>query len=507
MSIDMRIKIASIRKKIIVSFLLVCVFSVTAHASNFYVRKGAFGNGSSWSNAWNDINNISNIREGDTVYLAAGNYTGRYKADSSGWTLKRATLSEHGSDIGWSAEYAGTVTITNSTGDTFTLNEKTNITIDGVDRAYFILNGSNGGSYGVHATGGYNLKIKNATIHNYLRAGIRFYQTTGGIEVSGSEIYKTGFNGAEDTDGVIVINNCSGEHGNNVIANNYLHDPGINENGVNLDTIPSSGTSFLFIYNNTFEPGWHRDGSADLISIRSGTDRYIYNNFFKLGKYNRNQNIFISASNGNVSNTYIYNNLFFQDPTTLNDGPAQPIMIAWFGVGGYNNHLYGLYIYNNTFYGQVYNIYGQSDANYIHDIVIKNNTFNAIWPSGELYIIGFESKMTVDYNFYYQSADGYVGTLGGANRTLSDVRKLYGWEANGGEGNPQFQSIQKIDFRLSPLSPEKVRSMGQSYPGKDLFDYDKSGLKRNIGGWSMGAYQYDKQESNLAPPTNIKVIK
>lgn len=506
-------KIVYVTNQIVVLLSLLCVFSVSAHAATFYVRKGASGNGVSWSTAWNDINNISGIGPGDTIYIAAGNYTGSYTANSSGWTFKRATIGEHGSDTGWNNAFDGTVNLNTTNGNTFTLSGRNTITIDGVNRGYFILNGSSSRDYGVKVDAGYKITIKNATIHNYFRAGIKFYGTTGGMEIHNCEIYNTGYQGAEDTDGIIVINNCSGVQGNNIIANNYLHDPGINNQGSNLDTVASSGTSYLYIYNNIFEPGWEMDSSADLISIRAGTDRYIYNNLFKMGKYNRNQNIFISGSNGNVSNTYIYNNLFYQDPTTPQDGPAQPINIAWFGEGGYNYYLKGLYVYNNTFYGHVYGFTGGSNAEHVQDIVIKNNIFHATWPSGEIYLAGspINTKMTVDYNFYYQTAGGYIGTIGGVNRTLADVRSLYGWEVHGGEGDPQFQSLGENGFHLSSSSPAIVTRMAQPDPGSGLFTTDKNGNSCGLSNWSMGAYQdvmqNVMQKSNILPsPSNLKII-
>ena len=139
--------------------IILTIFNIDmSNAANFCVRKGASGNGSSWTNAWDDIDDISGIGSGDTVYIASGNYTGTYTANSNGWTLKRATVDQHGSNTGWSDGYDGTVKIQSSgsgSGQTFDLTGRNSITIDGVDRSKFLLSGNNGSGlwYGIHTSG------------------------------------------------------------------------------------------------------------------------------------------------------------------------------------------------------------------------------------------------------------------------------------------------------------------------------------------------------------------
>lgn len=501
-------KIFFAKKSIVLLYSFFFVFSGYAYSENFYVRQGATGNGTSWLNAWGDINNISNIGSGDKVYIAAGNYLGSYTAKSSGWILKRATIEDHGSGTGWNNTYAGTVNISSKSGNTFTLSNQNNITIDGVDRRYFILNGSNKIFYGVLAeTTGYNIIIKNATIRNYFAAGVRFLKMIGGIEISNCEIFNNGYKGAEYTDGNIVIYSCKGERGKNTIANNYIHNPGINDTGSNLDSIVTGSTSNLYIYGNTIEPGWEKDNSADLISIRGGTNRYIYNNYFKLNAFNYNQNIFISGSSGDVTNTYIYNNLFYQPKNSVG---APCISMAWFGAENYLSKLNGLYVYNNTMVGQKYNILVGSTckSTYVDNIVVKNNILNAWWPSAEFYIEGaVQSKMTVNNNFYYQTVGDPVAQVGGTNLNLSAVRSKYGWEKGGGEGEPRFQSLGEGGYRLTSSSPEIVLKLAQIDPGSGLFRFDKDNKDRGSNTWSIGAYEYTENisTSNIVAPTGVRI--
>ncbi len=74
-------------------------------AANHYVRAGATGraDGSDWTNAYTAL--PATLIRGDTYYVADGNYSSYVFDDSaSGTTLitiKKATIADHGTDIGW----------------------------------------------------------------------------------------------------------------------------------------------------------------------------------------------------------------------------------------------------------------------------------------------------------------------------------------------------------------------------------------------------------------------
>src|ERR1035438_10327924 len=60
-------------------FLAFLLLVSPVFSANWYVRKGASGssNGTSWTNAWNELSSInsSSVACGDTVWLAGGTYT------------------------------------------------------------------------------------------------------------------------------------------------------------------------------------------------------------------------------------------------------------------------------------------------------------------------------------------------------------------------------------------------------------------------------------------------
>lgn len=95
------------RKTKVVAFLgcMLCLGTLatvwTASGATVYVRDGASGNGSSWSNPLGDL--PSSMNSGDTYYVAEGNY----RSGAISGTVKRATATDHGSDSGWQNSYDG----------------------------------------------------------------------------------------------------------------------------------------------------------------------------------------------------------------------------------------------------------------------------------------------------------------------------------------------------------------------------------------------------------------
>lgn len=69
------------------SFFWLLVWSITAHAANFFVTPNGNGgaNGKDWSNAWGVAKlNSASLAPGDTVYLGGGQYPAAVKATKNG---------------------------------------------------------------------------------------------------------------------------------------------------------------------------------------------------------------------------------------------------------------------------------------------------------------------------------------------------------------------------------------------------------------------------------------
>lgn len=102
----------------LIAILAVLLFvTKTAMAADYFVRAGATGanNGADWTNAYTSL--PGTLVRGATYYIADGTY-GSYSFDDaqSGATyiyIKKATTTNHGTDIGWSNSYGdGAATFT-----------------------------------------------------------------------------------------------------------------------------------------------------------------------------------------------------------------------------------------------------------------------------------------------------------------------------------------------------------------------------------------------------------
>jgi hypothetical protein len=102
--------------KIMLILLLLILIATPAFSANYYVRKGATGlnNGSNWTNAWNEMNQISwgSISPGDSIWIAGGNYTTRLAPTTSGTSGNRISIRRARADAtectgatGWSPSY------------------------------------------------------------------------------------------------------------------------------------------------------------------------------------------------------------------------------------------------------------------------------------------------------------------------------------------------------------------------------------------------------------------
>lgn len=106
------------------TFVLLNVISIQAHAANWYVRpSGGSGSGTSWLAAWNNLNGInwSKVSAGDTIWVAGGTYTGSLSPTKSGLSQSRIYIRRAREDApectsasGWSSSFNSEVIQTNS---------------------------------------------------------------------------------------------------------------------------------------------------------------------------------------------------------------------------------------------------------------------------------------------------------------------------------------------------------------------------------------------------------
>jgi hypothetical protein len=485
-------------KKIPFVIVVSILFSVPAWAANYHVLKGASGNGTSWSNAWGDLNNISGLAAGDTVYIGkgSGNYTGSITYSVSGSsgspiTIKRATIAEHGSATGWSDTYDGIVTIVAGAGvTTFKTNGYSYITIDGVDRTKFLLNGNKAGEYGVElaASYGHNNRLLNATIYDYYHKGVYADENGGGLELAYCDIYHNGDEArVQDTSHNVTFFNNTGAYGWNNVHHNKVYDGGnyANPNGLE-DNIDVWATSlYINIYNNEvfINSAWGcSDSSRDMIWV-SGDYANIYNNLiYSTGGSCTTQSMFMPGY-GTIEHLFVYNNVIYK-PIPGSGGFG--ILVSTELAGGYINDAN---IYNNIIYGYTYPIavIEGGYTNHITNVSIKNNILrsnNSSTAEITLFQSTIQADVTSDYNYYDSGSGGPIINIAGTSYYMNSPPS--GWDAHSAEGNPQFDSIGISGFH--PTSSSPTRDVGVNL--NSIFTTDKNGDVRGSL-WDIGAYEYE----------------
>ncbi len=102
------------RKVFSLLFVLSIIYS-HSHAGEYYVsRSGTNQGGASWTSAWNEFDQVNwkTVPSGSTLYIAAGTYTTSFPTLTvSGITIKRATVSDHGTGEGWNDSLDGVVLV------------------------------------------------------------------------------------------------------------------------------------------------------------------------------------------------------------------------------------------------------------------------------------------------------------------------------------------------------------------------------------------------------------
>ncbi len=336
-------------KHLIFACLLVLVaYSADAQAADRYVRKGASGSGTSWSDAWGDLNNVSwTGMSGYTLWIAAGSYTGVVPAISvDNITMKRATVSAHGSGTGWSDSYDGQVTVSPSVGSNFLSIYANNFVLDGAGYLPW--------KFRVVGVRGYNGQIQLNGTGTIIR----------GLELDGNA-ERTADGGPED--------GFRGGGTDTIIEHSYIHD---------------------FRY---FQGGAHNDGIQGMTG-KNITIRYsIWKNngmHIFLGDWEWNPNFYMNGIN-------IHHNIFYNDSdvgTAGNSGGDSYNCIVFKGtnLGG---------AYTNRIENNVFNLRGGGMAFYLAvDGTGHNNPANSYLRNNIIYNSspgGSWSSYAHSYNLYY----------------------------------------------------------------------------------------------------------
>ncbi len=318
-------------------------FAVSANAAYHYVRSNAGGNesGNDWSNAYSQL--PSNLIRGDTYFVADGDYSGYSFDDSQSGAsyiyIKKATVSDHGTETGWNSSYGDGTAVFNGSF----------IFITG----YYRFDGQVGSGRIGH---GFKIEVSSGNDVKLIRS----LNGADNVEILHTELAGLGEDRYESRDDLVY---SVGSSSNWLFSHVWAHDT----NRTHFLTVGAQGWTIeysvverrhtngsvhgeAFSINSSPSPSNHTI-RYNIIADIAGTGfivmkdsvqshAYFYGNVFYCtsSRY--------GVSNGTICNTggdtntymYVYNNTFIGMNTV-----AMGAGISW--SGGSNN-----YAYNNLFY-------------------------------------------------------------------------------------------------------------------------------------------------------------
>jgi hypothetical protein len=444
--------------------LLAVMCSVgTALAANHYVRQGASGDGSDWTNAYGELPTA--LVRGDTYYIGTGTYGAQtLSTPNSGTaviTVKGATASDHGTDIGWSSAYSVNVA---DGGAQAQFPSGWTVSTD-----YWTVDGAcGGGSANNGTTTGYGFRSRSdATGAGAL--GFTFTTNLSGIAVSHYEIDGVSATslsaGTPGPQGMICTGGCNV---NGLLDHLYVHD-------VKMTCFLMGGNvtlQYSYLARNRSTAAMHAEGW----SYRGGTAIVRYNIFEDI----RGTAQFVELY-GTGTNHEVHGNVFkvVAGPCATECGSSAWPVVDNTGQGTIN----GLKFYNNTIYGLNGNP-GTGSINGSTGYDVKNN----LWVNNSYgaSISGAEDYNTVWGTYWY----------GGPSGAQSSWRcfQFGGGDPSGncaGNNNLVAPAVSAI-FASAPANLHVLGNTvsGFSIMGVDLgapYDVDMDGRTRT--NWTRGAYE------------------
>jgi hypothetical protein len=424
-------------------FLFLPLLALPAGATNHYVRQGASGNGSDWTNACGDFTGscaAPSLVRGDTYYVAAGTYTAKtWNTPASGTsviTIKKAIVADHGTATGWNDAYAAQATFSNR-----------NV----IQTAYWTFDGQVG-DYDTLGIGSYGFKDQysvgdftpcsgsgGTTGAAFLICGdhvtIRYfdcsgYTGTGDYNYPGQAKCIESYGGSNWTVSHVAMHGCEsclqGGADNALLEYSYIY---------NSRSIAAN------FHNNVFY----------IQGLSNSTLRYN-----KIWDYNAEGFLFTGYDGANNTNVAVYGNVFASDGTQSN----YPRGIELRQDYNYS----GILIYNNTFYN------------------LNDGAINDLTGSTGNTCANCQAIDNLDVLTGSTFGSGFT-----ANNNTSDST------------SSRFVSVASLytaDFHL------KSALAGVSLAAP--YNMDMDGNTRGTGGsWDRGAYQY-VVSNRPSPPTGLQ---
>ncbi|MHB8139325.1 MAG: hypothetical protein ACYDGO_13200 [Smithellaceae bacterium] len=446
--------------RLFIIIVLMMVFPISVFAANHYILQGGTGNGTTWSNALDDLPDT--LIRGDTYYIADGTYGEHTFNDAESGTtyisIKKATAGDHGTDTGWQSTYGdgqaifkGLINFTNG---------------------YYIWEGitGSGGNYGSY---GFKIVPLSCPSASQLLGvpGIGYSSNqVKNVRVSHTAMIQCGEgDGTYNQVGVYSLAKDAAYASSDItISNNYLSNASSN-------MLIRQARNWT-IADNYFDGNWSSsDNHGQQISPATSSNIFLYNNVFK-----NSSTFIIGAHNegGGNSNWQVFNNIAIGG--TLSAGFAM-------GESGESNGLVSSQFHNNTFVGVDFGGRGAVFVGTLTNVATQksyayNNLFyRCINPRMDN--VDKTAGAIVHNNNAYLACTGIFNSSDESASVIDNI-------------NP-FVNVASENFRLAAgVSP--------NHKGINLSQYfttDKDGKPRGNSLWSIGAYR----AAGPAPPENISI--
>lgn len=375
--------------------------SGTPQQNIYYIRERASGDetGTDWNNAWTELPDV--LERGATYYIASGTYPS-YKFDNpeegdAYIEIKKATVNDYGTDVGWKNGYAAGVTLfTDDKGPIFEF-----------CTGYYIIDGQTG-----KADSGHGIKLHNpmnAAAHNggtCMR--IQHQHEVAHLTLRHIEMEDAGWAGSTGEDPAItrtIIASGATSH----IAFQYCY---IHDSGQEWMLFANPQTDFL-VEHCYFKNGGSGSSASHSVGVwfrgsQKNMNIHIRHNVF--------ENLAAAGGTGYISlgwrgdatptyssGYYIYGNIFKE--TSPLAGPSRAI-----GSNGANGgpFLSDVKVFNNTFY----NMHNNSSNIHLANTGDENLAANNIWYGCERKVpsVNIESKNNILNDL---SEDPFIDTANG----------------------------------------------------------------------------------------------
>jgi hypothetical protein len=437
-----------VMRRLVFVLAIMLLGAATAEAQTYYVREGAGGTGSNWTNAYSSL--PPTLVRGAIYYVAAGRYDGYTFDDavagSTPITIKKATVADHGTESGWQPAFANPAVFRG------TLHFRTNhFVIDGQTRhadwrsgyGFTIDVSQAGGSYGVVIGIPFELAVSHITMRY--------------VEIAGTGDRTDRYNDR----GFITALGSS----DITIAFSYIHDQG--ESNLHLFRTNNVLIEYTWIARNHSSPAQHAEG----IAAPEGTSGFIL-------RYSVMEDIEGTAYIGTPTgghpgcagtvqrDWYFYGNVFFRRAGSTS-GTGGGIVYVFD-----HRHAGDFHFYNNSIVNVGSGFVG-FDGACGDSMRVQNNLWYGI--ENTMYRTANVANLTWSHNAYFNTATGDTDP----DRQVSATNPFVNWIGD--------------DFRLAAATRPGV-FLGAPYL------VDVAGMVRGSDGvWDRGAFEFGGTVQPLAP--------